>query len=144
MFVWSGTCWYSRSEKWCKFLTSVELAGLHRSFYYAASFSGGSSWQSVISCSHSTHCFSLQNPCVLPFYSVTHRIFRFSSALCYRIMQAMLDRLIPLFLDYLFVDYKRWVDEEALGLGVTTVPLSHALESSSSSRADCQPLEISS
>ncbi|XP_024359970.1 uncharacterized protein [Physcomitrium patens] len=60
------------------------------------------------------------------------------------IMQAMLDRLIPLFLDYLFVDYKRWVDEEALGLGVTTVPLSHALESSSSSRADCQPLEISS
>jgi len=30
------------------------------------------------------------------------------------IMQAMLDRLIPLFLDHLFVDYKKWVDEEAL------------------------------
>jgi hypothetical protein len=29
-------------------------------------------------------------------------------------MQAMLDRLIPLFLDHLFVDYKKWVDEEAL------------------------------
>lgn len=48
------------------------------------------------------------------------------------IMQAMLDRLIPLFLDYLFVDYKRWVDEDALTLGANTIPLSQALQASSS------------
>lgn len=47
-------------------------------------------------------------------------------------MQAMLDRLIPLFLDYLFVDYKRWVDEDALTLGANTIPLSQALQASSS------------
>ncbi|KAG0564897.1 hypothetical protein KC19_8G148800 [Ceratodon purpureus] len=47
------------------------------------------------------------------------------------IMQAMLDRLIPLFLDYLFQDYKRWVDEDALTLGANTIPLSQALQASS-------------
>lgn len=48
----------------------------------------------------------------------------------------MLDRLIPLFLDYLFMDYKRWVDEDALTLGANTIPLSQALQASSSHSTD--------
>ncbi|XP_024401917.1 uncharacterized protein [Physcomitrium patens] len=61
------------------------------------------------------------------------------------IMQTMLDQLIPLFLDSLFSDYKRWVDEEALGLGVNTIPLSPTLGSSPHLAApDCQPLQVSS
>lgn len=64
------------------------------------------------------------------------------------IMQAMLDRLIPVFLDYLFVDYKRWVDEEALGVGANTIPLTRALgttsDNSDSVKSDCHSLEISS
>ncbi len=65
-----------------------------------------------------------------------------------RIMQAMLDRLIPLFLDYLFVDYKRWVDEEARGVEANTIPLTRALgttsDNSDSVKSDCHSLEVSS
>lgn len=58
------------------------------------------------------------------------------------IMQAMLDRLIPLFLDYLFVDYKRWVDEDALDLG--TIPLTSLSAADDSTKSDSQALKISS
>lgn len=52
------------------------------------------------------------------------------SVVCDRLMQAMLDRLIPLLLNHLFLDYKKWVDEEALDLQLNTIPLSEALLSS--------------
>lgn len=69
-----------------------------------------------------------------------------------RIMQAMLDRLIPVFLDYLFVDYKRWVDEYTLGVGANSILPTRAglgsessTSASNSAKSDCQqPLEISS
>lgn len=58
------------------------------------------------------------------------------------IMQAMLDRLIPLFLKYLFMDYQRWADEEALTLGANTIPLSQALQASSSDSSSSHPDSI--
>ena len=61
-------------------------------------------------------------------------------------MQAMLDRLIPLFLDHLFVDYKKWVDEEALkvNLPMNTGNLSDS-SLTSNDVSDClHSLEISS
>jgi hypothetical protein len=38
------------------------------------------------------------------------------SVVCCRIMQAMLDRLVPVFIDHLFMDYQRWVEEGAASL----------------------------
>ena len=60
-------------------------------------------------------------------------------------MQAMLDRLIPLFLDHLFVDYKKWVDEEALkvNLPMNTVNLSDSLLTSNDVPDCLHSLEVS-
>ena len=61
-------------------------------------------------------------------------------------MQAMLDRLIPLFLDHLFIDYKKWVDEEALkvNLPMNTINLSDSLRTSNDVPDCLHSLEVSS